>query len=507
MLRPFASVVVWLLCAIYAQNVLGIMVIPSPQEFIEANGYCVINQEEINVYADDLSVIPKELMQQDVFPGADLRFVARVADAEVAFMRDAAYLPEEYSLKVHPEKVLITCSDKRGAIYALQTLNQLACAEGYKCVEIKDGPLMPWRGFMLDSGRQYQSVETIKKYIRMASMLKMNIFHWHLTEGLGWRIEIKRFPLLTQCGAFVATGEEQQGYYTQDDVRDVVAYAAERGITVVPEIDMPGHAEAALASYPELGCFGEIVEIPKSGFTKNIFCAGKDSTMLFLKGVLDEVCALFPSEYIHLGGDEAPKGNWENCPDCQARIREHNLSDCQALQRWFSSEMAKYLGGKGRKAIFWEDVIYGDGQSLPANAVIQWWNYRSHGDLALQKAREKGIPLICSTNYYTYLNFPEKPWRGYQSNRTFGIKECYCDNPSYQAFIEDDDSIVKGMTCALWTDDGVTENMIDIRLFPRILALAQQMWYRGEPFAYDSFMQMIALQKCWFENKGFVFGM
>lgn len=357
---------------------------------------------------------------------------------------------------------------------------------------------------MLDSGRQYQKVSTIKKYIDMASMLKMNYFHWHLTEGLGWRIEIKRYPLLTRIGAFVGQGPEQQGFYSQEEVKEIVSYAADLGITVVPEIDMPGHAEAALNSYPRLGCFNIPVKVPQSGFTQNIFCAGKDSTLTFLQNVLDEVCRMFPSAYIHLGGDEAPKGNWDKCTDCQARIAKEKLKDSHDLQLWFSARMANYLKQKGRKAIFWGDVIYKDGYPLPNNVVIQWWNWRGHKDLALKNAVRHNYPVICGTNYYTYLNFPLTPWRGYAKDRTFDLEDVYLHNPSYRP--REENPLILGMSSALWTDDGVTEDRIDRRVFPRILALAEQMWYSGKPLSFDEFYGKVLLKQPWFEQQGYSFG-
>ena len=368
-----------------------------------------------------------------------------------------------------------------------------------------DSPRTPWRCFLLDSGRQYQKISTIKKYIDMVSLLKMNYFHWHLTEGLGWRIEIKQYPRLAQIGGSVGKGEEQQGFYTQKEIQEIIEYASERNITVVPEIDMPGHAEAALSAYPELGCFGQPVEVPQHGFTQNIFCAGKEEVLHFLKNILDEVCAIFPSPYIHLGGDEAPKGNWDKCPDCQKRIAAMNLKDSHDLQLWFSAQMADYLKSKGRKAIFWGDVVYHDGYPLPDNIVIQWWNYRGHKELALRNAIKHHYPVICSSNYYTYLNFPVTPWRGYTNTRTFDLKDIYQNNPSDKA-IHQKDPLILGMTCALWTDDGVTERMIDRRLFPRILALAEQMWYQGERLDFTRFHQNILQRKEWFEQMGFEFG-
>lgn len=337
----------------------------------------------------------------------------------------------------------------------------------------------------------------------MAAMLKMNYFHWHLTEGLGWRIEIKRYPRLTQTGAFVGKGPEQQGFYSQEEIKEVVNYAAGRCITIIPEIDMPGHAEAALVAYPELGCFGDTIEVPENGFTKNIFCAGKTHTLDFLKNVLDEVCELFPSTYIHLGGDEAPKGNWDICPDCRQRIKQYGLKDSHDLQLWFAATMADYLKAKGRKAVFWGDVVYHDGYPLPDNTVIHWWNWRGHKDKALREAVKRDLPVICGTNYYTYLNFPLTPWNGYEEQRTFDIKDVYTANPSY---IKDKNSCLLGMSCALWTDHGVREHMIDKRLFPRILAIAEQMWNRNEPVTFEVFYEKVKSHKGWFEKQGYLFG-
>lgn len=199
--------------------------------------------------------------------------------------KDVTLPTEGYRIRVTPERIIVEAADDAGFIYAIQSLRQWNTGEErgliFPCVEITDFPRVKWRSFMLDSGRQYQKVSTIKKYIDMASMLKMNYFHWHLTEGLGWRIEIKRYPFLTRIGAFVGQGPEQQGFYSQEEVKEIIGYAADRGITVVPEIDMPGHAEAALNAYPRLGCFNVAVKVPQSGFTQNIFCAGKDSTLIF----------------------------------------------------------------------------------------------------------------------------------------------------------------------------------------------------------------------------------
>lgn len=489
-------------------NLHGQIIIPSPENIHLIDEKFEIKDELVHIYMQNKEQIPLSLLCSKILPGHTIQNVPCPEEANIRFRTIPNIPAEGYHLKITSEYIDIEASDKGGFVYAIQTLRQIK-EDGkkkiWKCTTISDRPRTQWRGFMLDSGRQYQSVATIKKYIDMASMLKMNVFHWHLTEGLGWRIEIKKYPELTRKGAFVGQGEEQQGFYSQDDIRELVQFAKERNITIVPEIDMPGHAEAALASYHELGCFGLPVQIPKTGFTKNIFCAGKDYTIQVLKDILDEVCSLFPSKNIHLGGDEAPKGNWDICPDCQKRITEYELKDSHDLQLWFSAEMANHLKRKGRNAIFWGDVIYKTGYPLPENVVIQWWNYRGNKDLALRNAVGANYPVICSSNYYNYLNFPVTPWRGYKENRTFDLKDAYTQNPSYQV-IQEGNPLVWGMTCALWTDDELTESMLDKRLFPRILALAEQMWHCGELLPFEDFYQQVEMKKTWFEKQGYTYG-
>lgn len=484
------------------------IIFPSPNQVEMQKGNLTL-KKSISIYAEDTTAFYLSLFRTEVLRDTPVKWQKKESGAEICWISDSSLPPEGYQININPRQMIITASDQRGFTHAVQTLRQWVTSPTgsltFACADITDYPRTQWRCFLLDSGRQYQKISTIKKYIDMASLLKMNYFHWHLTEGLGWRIEIRQYPRLAQIGGAVGKGEEQQGFYTQEEIREVIKYASQRNITVVPEIDMPGHAEAALSAYPELGCFGLPVEVPQHGFTQNIFCAGKEEVLFFLKNVLDEVCSLFPSPYIHLGGDEAPKGNWDECWDCRKRISTLKLKDSHDLQLWFSAQMADYLKQKGRKAIFWGDVVYHDGYPLPDNTVIQWWNYRGHKDLALRNAIKHHYQIICSSNYYTYLNFPLTPWRGYNEARTFDLKDVYLDNPSNKA-LKEKSPLILGMTCALWTDDGVTERMIDRRLFPRILALAEQMWYQGEALDFTRFHQNILQRKEWFEQMGFEFG-
>ncbi len=484
------------------------IVFPTPNQ-VELRTGSLTLEKEVSMYAEDTTAFYLKFFQREVLQKIPVRWKKKTSKADVRWVVDTGFPVDGYRIDITPRQMTITASDDGGFIYAIHTLRQwverFAGRIEFTCAEVVDSPRVQWRSFMLDSGRQYQKISTIKKYIDMASLLKMNYFHWHLTEGLGWRIEIERYPKLTQIGSRVGRGEGQQGFYTQDEMREVVEYARLRNITVVPEIDMPGHAEAALFAYPEYSCFGTPIEIPLSGFTPNIFCAGKDATVRFLKDVLDEICEIFPSSYIHLGGDEAPKNNWDKCPDCQKRISEEGLRNSHDLQLWLSAEMADYLKIKGRKAIFWGDVLYKDDYPLPDNTVIHWWNYRGHKELALRNAIKRHHSVICGSNYYTYLNFPVTPWKGYEKARTFDLRDVYLNNPSDKV-LDERNPFVLGMSCALWTDDGVTENLIDQRLFPRILALAEQMWHQGEAFSFECFYQRILQRKMWFESLGYTFG-
>lgn len=485
----------------------GQIVIPYPANTTIEKGHFHF-QKQITLYAPEkessyLHALENELEVYNVSV-----VYTKVNIASVCFLFNTSIGAEGYQIIITPKKIEVRAADESGFFYAIQTILQLIEKDksglSIPCLQIVDIPRYSYRSFMLDSGRQFQQLSTVKKYIDMAAMLKMNYFHWHLTEGLGWRIEIKKYPLLTEKGAFVGKETEQHGFYTQDDIKEIIRYAQERYLTVIPEIDMPGHAEAALIAYPEIGCFNEIPEIPETGFTHHIMCAGKDNTIQFLQEILDEVCDLFPSEFIHLGGDEAPKKNWDACPHCRKRIKEKGLRNSHDLQVWFSSEMAQYVKGKGKSAIFWEDVIYQDGYLLPDNVVIQWWNYRGHGEDGLWKSLQRNHQVIAGTNYYSYLNFPLTPWKGYTKARTFDMEVIYLNNPSAKEF---NNPLILGMSVSLWTDYNVRESMIDRRLFPRIFVLAQQMWYSGEEnISFEDFYNRVQKKQAWFENKGYIFG-
>lgn len=266
---------------------------------------------------------------------------------------------------------------------------------------------------------------------------------------------------------------------------------------------VPGHAEAMLFAYPELHCFGQKPTAYKGFHSPHILCGGKESTYRFMKNVLDEVCALFPSKYIHLGGDEAPKDNWDKCPHCQAKMEKEGLKTTHNLQLHFSKQLALYLQQNGRKAVFWDDVVDEGDVKLPANTVINWWNYRSKGDNGYKKAIENNYEIVCSTNYYTYLFFPVTPWGVTKENRTFDLKMVYEQNPSD---LKNPPRNVLGITTCQWGDDGIQEYMNDRRIFPRVYALAEQMWSTGERPTFEAFYNKVKSKYPYLKQIGVDYG-
>ena len=473
--------------SISAQNVIPTMESYSDDE----NSVYAFPNRPLKLYTHRIAQRAENVLLTDAIGGKVLKKSMKPTTADVVLLYDANCETEAYGIKISRKGIKITASTHNGFVYALQTLRQLRNADDtYNFCTIVDRPRLKYRSFMIDSGRQYHKISTIKRLINICSALKMNYFHWHLTEGQGWRVEIKQYPRLTSVGSSVANGAEQQGFYSQDEIRDVVKFAADRGVTVIPEIDIPGHFEAALKAYPQLGCQNDSVTIPESGLTDQVMCAGKASSWKFVTEVLDEVCNLFPSPYIHLGGDEASKKRWKICPDCQQKIVENHLADENELQLWLSAQMANYLMKKGRTVVFWEDILHTEGVSLPDNIYIQWWNYLRGKETGLKAAMRAGRPVIASTNLHCYLNFPETPWKGYAKNRTFSLQDAYLNNAADKAAADFPDTVV-GMETCLWTDYNLIEEQLDERLFPRIYAIAEQMWSRGKRLEFNDFQKLI----------------
>ena len=391
-------------------------------------------------------------------------------DAPVTFQH-APELPEEaYELKTKNGAVSIAASSKAGEFYAAATLKQLRSVNpnGVGDLVIRDSPAFSYRGFLVDCCRHFYGVEELKRLIDAAAMFKLNRFHWHLTDDQGWRIEIKRYPLLTEVGGVrsgsrfggVDEGGPHGGFFTQAQIKEIVAYCAERHIEVVPEIEMPGHFTAAIASYPFLGCTGEAMEpVQKEGIYPNVLCVGNEEAVAFIKNVLDEVCGLFPGRYIHIGGDEAPRLRWQSCDKCMAKMRRLGLKDCDALQGGFIKEIAACLAAKGKTALTWNESLKG-GCLSPDDAVVQRW--MDHGGLCRDFTR-RGGRVIESDFYHYYFDYP---------HGMTPLKKAFAYDPRRKLAPRS----VVGVEAALWTEYVRTFDDLCQKLFPRLLAVAERGW-------------------------------
>jgi len=430
------------------------------------------------------------------------------------FLKDGSMGPEEYSIEINGKAAKVTASGHNGFLYALMTLRQMLPAELFKkeavkgvdwaipCCTIKDSPRFAYRGLLLDVARHFYTVEQVKKFLDLAAYYKVNRFHWHLTEDQGWRIEIKKYPYLTEIGAFrsgtqttydrnVNDGKRYGGYYTQDQIREVVEYANGLGITVIPEIDLPGHMLGAMASYPWLGCTGGPYQVwTRWGVSDQVLCVGKETTFEFLFNVLDEICGLFPSEYIHIGGDECPKTSWEKCPACQAKMDELGIKEDergtrgQKLQNYVTKRVQDYLAGKGRKIIGWDEVLEGD---LAEGATVMSWRGAKGGKIAAGR----GFDVIMSPNSHCYFDYREDP-----SDDCVGVKFSRHQLPlekvySYDPYEDLDDTAkthILGVQANVWTEYIHNENELFYLTLPRLLALSEVQWSAAEARDYRRFL-------------------
>lgn len=380
---------------------------------------------------------------------------------------------EAYDLIVAPGGVRITGGGAAGVIWGIQTLRQLLPPEAERpgtrrdawilpAVTIHDAPRFAWRGALLDAGRHFFAVAEVERFVELLSRYKMNVLHWHLTEDQGWRLQIRRYPRLTDVGAWrtEADGTRYGGFYTQAEARHIVAFARTRGVTVVPEIEMPGHSSAAIAAYPWLGCAGDSIAVPTTwGVFDDIYCVGPERTFTFLRQVLDEVLAIFPSRYIHIGGDEVPKGRWRNCDDCQALMRREGLRDEAELQSWFTRRLARLLRGRGRRLIGWDEILEG---GLAPGAAVQVWRDTA----AITTAVRLGADVVASPESFAYIN---------GSPRALPLAKVYAFEPVPPGLTDAEARRVLGGEATLWSEFISSANL-DLMAFPRLLAFSEALW-------------------------------
>lgn len=437
----------------------------------------------------------------------------------IVFYVDPTLTDEAYTINVSKKCALIAASSDNGFLYAIQSLKQMLPVEIYggkaaedkkwelPCCEIKDKPRFGYRGLELDCCRHFFSVDEVKKVLDMMATLKLNRFHWHLTEDQGWRAEIKSYPRLTEVGAYrsgtmvgyydgPSDNIRYGGYYTQEQMKEVVAYAGKLGIEVIPEVDLPGHMVAALASYPELGCFGGPYEVwYKWGVSPEVLCPGKEVTFQFLEGVLGELCEIFPYEYFHIGGDECPKTNWEKCPDCQARIHELGLKDDehasaeQRLQNYVTSRVQKILENKGKKIIGWDEILEGD---LEKGATIMSWRGTTGGI----KASNRGFDVIMTPTTYCYFDYCQSPLKqesdepvcAFWGDLTF--KKVYSFNPT-EGLSKEAASHILGAQCNVWTEYIPSNEQLEYMLMPRLFSLSEVQWSEPSNKNYEKFCERV----------------
>jgi hexosaminidase len=498
-----------LVCSVVAaQNPVNLSLVPAPAQIKMNSGKFTINEATQLVLTADSEAMRNAV---EVFNGLLKRaagYRLNIAaspifstNAIVCKINPAIASREGYKLSVKKDLILLEAQTPQGVFYGMQTLRQLlpfqierpyiSNAEwSVPCVEIEDAPRFAYRGLHLDVCRHFFPKEFVKKYIDMLAYHKMNTFHWHLTDDQGWRIEIKKYPKLTQIGAFrtktlisqLENGETPKealnnarygGYYTQEDIKEVVAYAQKRFVAVIPEIEMPGHTKAALSAYPGLSCTGGPFQPEcRWGIFEDIFCP-KETTFTFLENVLSEVIELFPSEYIHTGGDEAPKLRWKNCAHCQKLIEKEGLKDEHELQSYFIKRIEKFVESKGRHIIGWDEILEG---GLAPNATVMSWRGEQGGINAARQNHD----VVMTPNGYAYLDYyqasPAAQPYGPSYAGVLPLWKVYSYNPVPAALTEEEAKHILGFQGNVWTEYIPASAHAEYMSFPRGAAIAEVGW-------------------------------
>ncbi|WP_300761893.1 beta-N-acetylhexosaminidase [uncultured Parabacteroides sp.] len=475
-------------CFVVSICILGVLpvfgapinVIPYPMKVVQGDGYFMVSPDTKVVFDENLQ--PVEGFYSEILEIAlGVPLTKKKGGKNLIVLRvDKRFgLPEEgYKINITAEKVEIVSSSCKGAFYGIQSLNQLILKDSktgsvkLPVVMIEDYPRFNWRGCMLDVSRTFMDKKLLMRYIDLMASYKLNVLHLHLIDDQGWRIEIKRYPRLTSVGSKYETEfNEMGGYYTQDEIREIVQYASLRNITIVPEFELPGHECAAIASYPELSCRGIRPKIHPyfmgDQIHKEIFCAGKPEVYDFIYNVLDEILELFPSRYIHIGGDEAPKSEWHKCDYCQKVIRENGLENEEELQSYFVRKIGKYIQEKGRELIGWDEII--DGGKLGGDEIIMYW--RGWKAKEVEKVAQQGFRIISSPNIYCYFDY------NYESIDT---KKVYFYEPIPVGTSDEVAQNYIGVQANFWSHIDRSENRIDQQLFPRLFALSEIAWSRAQ---------------------------
>jgi len=451
--------------------------IPKPQEIQVNEGVFTLSNNTSIIY-DSLFLNESKYLQ------SILKNSLKGSNNSIILEKIEGLKKEEFYLNITTKELKITASTPEGIMRGIQTLRQLLPLGFEKnggnakiqCLQIHDFPKFRWRGMLLDCCRHFMEKEFVMRYIDLLAYHKMNVLHWHLTEDQGWRIEIDKYPNLTKNGAWRTEkdGSVYGGFYTKKDIREIIEYATERHITVVPEIEFPGHSVAAISSYPYLSCTNDSIDVGTQwGVYKDIYCAGNDSVFTFMEDVLTEVMELFPSEYIHIGGDESPKFRWENCDKCQKRIKNENLHDEHELQSYFITRIEQFLNENGRKLIGWDEILEG---GLAPSATVQSWR-GEEGGIAAAKSGHDAIMSPTSHCYFDY---------GLDAT---DMEKVYFYNPIPEELNEQQAKHILGGECNMWTERAPQET-VDSKVFPRILAISEVLWTYGKK-DYEDFYNRV----------------
>ena len=502
---------------IFTEN--DINIVPKPLEMKLNQGAFRFTKDTKLVAANDQTQVFEVLQNKFVSAaGWNLGVVNTAPSSNFVQLSTDVSLPEEaYNLKVTENQVIIYASGHNGFLYGLETIRQLlpVAIESKNVVsnmnwdipnvEIKDSPRFKWRGFMLDVSRHFFDKDYVMETIDQLALLKMNTLHLHLVDDQGWRIEIKKYPKLTEVGGFRVDQEDKPwnarptpelgkettygGFYTQEDIKEIVAYAESRGITVVPEIEMPAHVMSAIAAYPELSCFQKPIMVPSGGVwpITEIYCPGKETTFEFLENVLLEVMELFPSRYIHVGGDEATKTNWEKCTDCKKRIQEEGLENVEELQSYFIRRMERFLSSKGRTLLGWDEIL--EGGLAPGATVMSWRGVK--GGL---EASEAGHDVVMTPNSHCYFDY----YQGDQDAEPLAwggnlpLSKVYQFDPVVEGMSEEQAKHVLGGQANLWTEYVPTKAQAEYMTYPRLAALAEAVWSSKDNRNWDDFSNRVS---------------
>ncbi|MGE0090656.1 MAG: beta-N-acetylhexosaminidase [Bacteroidales bacterium] len=490
-----------------------LFIIPQPVKTELSEGHFLLNEKTEIVFNSQSNGFIKtaNYLQQELKNHLNLELDIIESDRinlknAIILIQDSSKVnhPEGYLLTVSKRNITIVASEANGAFYGIQTLLQLmkvinddkriTFSMNIPAVKIYDYPRFTYRGMHLDVCRHFFDKEFVKKYLDAMAMNKMNTFHWHLTDDQGWRIEIKKYPKLTEIGSIRKgtmidknwkefDGIPHGGFYTQEDIKEVVQYAADRFITIIPEIEMPGHALAALTAYPELGCTGGPYEVEKTwGVFNDVFCAGNDGTFVFLENVLAEVIDLFPGKYIHIGGDECPKDAWKKCPKCQKRIKDEKLKDEMELQSYLVKRIENFLSSKNKRLIGWDEIIEG---GLAPEATVMSWRGTEGGI----HAAKLGHDVIMTPNPICYFDH----YQGDPKTEplAFGgfsdLAKVYNYEPVPAELNETEAKHILGAQANIWTEYITTPEHIEYMAMPRMCALAEVLWSKPEQKSFENF--------------------